>query len=177
MKVVRLLAVAPGILLFAISSNADDACRYMKSREGLSAYETGGPYALDNFLFTKGRTDLREFLWKHWYEHTKGVAEAKAFTVDRGTVTALYIIQPDAKGHWGIDVELDRPMDQPCTSFHADALVRLSISDPKNDQAQTRGGWPPGEIPKRRLADSKIAKSKTYQILLVSNNQSIGDWI
>jgi hypothetical protein len=64
-------------------------------------------------------------LWKHWHEHVKGVAEAKAQTVDRGTVTVLYIVQPDAQGRWGIDVELDRPMDQPCIAFHADTLVRL----------------------------------------------------
>jgi len=125
MKVVRLFAAAAGILSFALSSYADDACRYMKSREGLSAYESSGPYALDNFRVTKGRTDLREFLWKHWHEHVKGVAEAKAQTVDRGTVTVLYIVQPDAQGRWGIDVELDRPMDQPCIAFHADTLVRL----------------------------------------------------
>jgi hypothetical protein len=74
------------------ASNGNDACRYIKSRNGLSGYESGGPYTLDHFRLTKGRTDLREFLWKHWHDHIKGVAEAKVGTVDRGTVRVLYLI-------------------------------------------------------------------------------------
>jgi hypothetical protein len=143
------------------ASNGDDGCRYIKSHSGLSGYENGGPYALDHFRLTTGRTDLREFLWKHWHDHIKGVAEAKVGTVDRGTVTELYIIQPDAQGRWGIDVELDRPMDPPCVTFHADSIVRLPILDPKDDISQTIGLRPSGEIPKKRLADSKVANSKS----------------
>lgn len=172
-----LLVATLGILSFSSASISDDACRYMKSREGLSAYESAGPYSLDHFRVTRGRTDLREFLWKHWHEHIKGVAEAKVQTVDRGIVTVLYLVQPDAQGRWGIDVELDRPMDQPCVAFHADSLVRLPVLEPDNDIEQTRGLWPPNEIPKGRLADSKIAKPRTYRVLLVSNNKPTGDEI
>jgi hypothetical protein len=75
---------------------ADDACQYMRSRSGLSGYETGGPYKLEHFHLTKGRTDLREFLWTHWHNHIKGVAEAKVGAVDAGIVTALYVVRPDA---------------------------------------------------------------------------------
>ena len=39
----------------------------------------------------------------HWHEHKKGVAEAKAGTVDRGTVKELYLVHHDAQGLWGID--------------------------------------------------------------------------
>ncbi len=67
----------------------------MKSRSGLSGYENGGPYILDHFRLTKGRTDLREFLWTHWHDLKKGVAEARVGTVDRGTVRVLYLIQSD----------------------------------------------------------------------------------
>ena len=48
---------------------------------------------------------------------SKGIAEVRAGTVDRGTVRVLYIVQPDGEGHWGIDIELDRPMDPPCISL------------------------------------------------------------
>ena len=57
------------------------------------------PYSLAVFILTKGRTDLREFLWQHWHGHSKGIAEASVGTVDAGRVTALYVVQPDAQGH------------------------------------------------------------------------------
>jgi hypothetical protein len=101
----------------------------MKSRDGLAGYERGGLYRLEHFRLTKGRTDLREFLWKHWHSKITGIAEASVGTVDRGTVQVLYLIQPDAQGHWGIDVEMDRPMDPPCVAFHTDSLVRGAYSE------------------------------------------------
>jgi hypothetical protein len=154
------------------ASNGDDGCRYMKSRKGLSGYESGGPYTLDHFRLTAGRTDLREFLWKHWHEQKKGVAEAKVGTVDRGTVRELYLVQPDTQGHWSIDVELDRPMDPPCIAFHADSLVRVPIANPQEDYpSQTLGFWPPDKIPPKRLADSDIVDAKLYRIVLVRNNR------
>jgi len=128
----------------AVQAKKQQGCRYMKSRIDLTGYENGGPYILDHFRLTKGRTDLREFLWTHWHDHKKGVAEARAGTVDRGTVKVLYLIQPDARGQWGIDVELDRPMDPPCVAFHADSLVRTPIAKPNEDYpSQTLGLWPP----------------------------------
>jgi TonB family protein len=159
--------------------NGDPPCRYMKSRDGLSGYESGGPYTLDHFRLTTGRTDLREFLWKHWHEHMKGVAEARVGTVDRGTVKALYLVQVDEQGLWGIDVELDRPMDPPCVTFHADSLVRVPIANPKEDYpSQTLGLWPPDEIPPKRLADSDVVDSKLYKILLVRDKKpASGDTI
>lgn len=156
------------------ASNGDDGCRYMKSRKGLSGYESGGPYTLDHFRLTTGRTDLREFLWKHWHEHKKGVAEVRVGTVDRGTVKVLYLVRPDVHGVWGIDVELDRPMDPPCVTFHADSLVRVPIANPKEDYpSQTIGLWPPDEIPPKRLADSDVVDSKLYRVVLVRNNKPV----
>src|SRR5437868_7954234 len=155
MKSLLLLAATIGALMLVPASNGDDACRYIKSRTGLSGYESGGPYTLDHFRLTNGRTDLREFLWRHWHEHRKGVAEAKVGTVDRGIVKVLYLIQPDVQGLWGVDVELDRPMDPPCLTFHADSLVRLPIANPKEDYpSQTVSLWPADEIPPNRVADS-----------------------
>jgi hypothetical protein len=110
------------------------------------------------------------------HEHKKGVAEAKAGTVDRGTVKVLYVVQPDAQGLWGIDVELDRPMDPPCVAFHADSLVRVPIANPKEDYpSQTLGFWPPDEIPPKRLADSDVVDSKLYRVVFVHNKKSVGD--
>lgn len=158
------------------ASNADDTCRYMKSRSGLAGYETGGPYTLDHFRLTKGRTDLRVFLWKHWHDHKKGVAEVKVGTVDAGTVKELYLIQPDAQGKWGIDVEMDRPMAPPCITFHADSLVRLSIKNPSEDYpSQTLGFWPPDKIPDNRLADSEVKDPRSYKIVLVLNNKPVSN--
>jgi hypothetical protein len=71
-----------------------ESCRYMRSSRGLAGYERGGPYSLEHFRLTKGRTDLREFLWKHWHNNIRGFAEVQAGTVDRGTVKVLYLIQP-----------------------------------------------------------------------------------
>jgi hypothetical protein len=81
-------------LAVVLPSNADDSCPYLKSRRGLAGYESGGPYKLEHFHLTKGRTDLRDFLWKHWHNRIRGVAEAKVGTVDAGIVTALYVVQP-----------------------------------------------------------------------------------
>ena len=103
MKPLAFLTAAAGVLMLVLTSNGDDGCRYIKSRMSLTGYESGGPYTLDHFRLTKGRTDLREFLWKHWHNHERGIAEAEARTVDRGTVRVLYIIQPDLQGRWGID--------------------------------------------------------------------------
>ena len=144
----------------------------MKSRDGLSGFESGGPYTLDHFRLTKGRADLREFFWKHWHGHIKGVAEARAGTVDRGTVRVLYIIAPDEQGRWSIDVELDRPMDPPCITFDADSLVRLPIHNPDEEYpSQTIGLWPPDKIPSKRLPDSEVVDPKLYRVLLVRDNK------
>src|SRR5882762_7876886 len=130
MKPLLLLAATIGALMLVPANNGDDACRYIKSRTGLSGYESGGPYTLDHFRLTNGRSDLREFLWKHWHEHRKGVGEAKVGTVDR-------------------------PIDQPCLTLHADSLVRVPIANPKKDYpSQTVGLWPADEIPPNRVADS-----------------------
>jgi hypothetical protein len=174
MKPLLLLAAAIGVLMLVPASNGGDACRYIKSRKGLSGYENGGPYTLDHFRLTRGRIDLREFLWKHWHEHRKGVAEAKVGTVDRGIVKVLYLIHPDVQGLWGIDVELDRPMDPPCLTFHADSLLRVPITNPKEDYpSQTVGLWPADEIPPNRLADSAAMDSKLYRVILVRNNKPL----
>ena len=150
----------------------------MKSRSDLPGYESGGPYILDHFRLTKGRTDLREFLWAHWHEHKKGVAEARAGTVDRGTVKVLYLIQPDAKGQWGIDVELDRPMDPPCVAFHADSLVRVRIAKPDEDYpSQTLGLWPPDKLPQGVLSDSEVKDAKFYRVILVRDSKPLSDEI
>ena len=172
MKRLVTIAAAVGFLIFAPAGSGDDSCRYMKSRDGLSGFESGGPYALEHFRLTKGRTDLREFLWNHWHGHVKGIAEARVETVDRGTAKVLYLIQPDAQGHWGIDVELDRPIDPPCITFHADSIVRLPIrARGEGDPSQTVGLWPPDKIPSKRLPDSKVKDSKSYQVILVRNNK------
>ncbi len=93
----------------SIQSKPLEACRHMKTRHGLAGYERGGPYRLEHFRLTKGRTDLREFLWKHWHSKIKGIAEARVGTVNVGTVKVLYLIQPDEQGRWGIDVGMESP--------------------------------------------------------------------
>ncbi len=159
-------------------SNGDDACRYIKSRDSLAGYENGGPYSLDPFRLTKGRTDLREFLWTHWHDHKKAVAEARVGTVDRGIVTVLYLIQPDAKGLWGIDVALDRPMDPPCLALRADSLVRVPIAKPDEDfPSQTLDSWSPDALPQRVLSDSDVEDAKLYRVILVREHKRLTDEI
>lgn len=108
-----------------------------------------------------------------------GVAEAKIGTIDAGTVTALYIVRPDQAGNWGIDVELDRPMQPPpCSTFHADSMVRLPIAKPDEDYpSQTMGFWPPDELPKKRVDDNADIGPKFYQIQLVNAGKPIGDTV
>jgi hypothetical protein len=158
----------------------DDACRYIRSRSSLSGYETGGPYTLDDLNLTKGRSDLREFLWKHWHDHKKGVAEAQFPTIDAGISKVLYLVQPDAQGNWGIDVgRSDRPFP-PCVTSRADSLVRLPIDDPMENypsRKQTVGDWPRDEIPKKRLADSEVKDSKLYRVVLTRDNKRVDDAI
>jgi hypothetical protein len=178
MKPLALLIAAVGVLTLVPVSKCDEACRYIKSRNSLSGYESGGPYTLDHFRLTTGRTGLREFLWTHWHEHRKGVADAKIGTVDRGIVTVLYLVQPDAKGLWGIDVEIDRPMDPPCVAFHADSLVRIPVAKPDEDYpSQTLGVPPSARIPQVRLADSEKKDAKLYRLVLVKDTKPVGDAI
>lgn len=163
-------------LTFALilAASAEVPCRYLKSRSALAGYEIGGPYKLDHFKLTKGRTDLRDFLWTHWHKHIKGVAEAKVGTVDAGTVTVLYVVQPDMQGHWGIDVELDRPMRPPCSTFHADSLVRVPIDKPDDDNHQTLLYIPDGVVPpEARLPDSSSKDAKYYKLVLMTNDEPL----
>jgi hypothetical protein len=168
-------------IIVVLPTFADDSCPYLKSRSGLAGYETGGPYKLEHFHLTKDRTDLRDFLWKHWHGHIRGVAEAKVGTVDVGTVTALYVVQPDSQGQWGIDVELGRPMSPPlaCSAFHADSVVRLPIRKPDEDYPfQTLGPYlPDGKLPRTLLTDSEIKDPKYYKLILVEDGKAVGDTI
>ena len=174
MKPLVLLAAAVGSLQLVPTSRADQGCRYMQSRSGLAGYENGGLYILDHFRLTKGRTDLREFLWQHWHGQKKGVAEARVRTVDRGTVRVLYLVQPDAEGRWGVEVEINRPADPPCLSFYADALVRVPIAKPDEDYpSQTSGLWAVDKLPANRVADSDDVESKFYRLMLVRNNKPL----
>ena len=168
------------VFTLALAASAEDPCPYLKSRSGLAGYETGGPYKLEHFQLTKGRTDLRDFLWKHWHSHVKGVAEARIGTVDAGTVTALYVVQPDSQGQWGIDVELGRPLQPPrCSAFHADSLVRFPIRKPNEDYpSQTLGPYlPDGKLPKAQVPDSEAMDPKYYKLILVENGKGAGDTI
>ena len=181
------------------TASAQEPCVVMKSRIRFAGYENGGPYKLEHFRLTKGRTDLREFLWTHWHNHVRGVAEAKVATVDAGIVTAWYVIQPDAKGQWGIDIELNRParnipgvrknsagegvrqVEPPtCSAFHADSLVRVPIRKPDEDYpSQTLGPyWPDRTVPKSvRMPDSEVKDAKYYTVILIANQKGVGDTI
>ena len=169
------------LLTLVLVASAEEPCRYLNSRSALAGYETGGPYELEHFQRTKGRTDLREFLWKHWHNHIKGVAEAKVGTVDAGIVTVLLVIQPDGKGQWGIDVELGRPVQPPpCSAFHADSLVRVPIRKPDEDYpSQTLGPyWPDRSVPQKyRMSDAETKYAKYYTVILMANEKAIGDRI
>jgi hypothetical protein len=177
----RVLAMTLTVLAFALlapATPAQEACRFIKSRAGLIGYETGGPYSLDPFRLTKGRSGLREFLWQHWQAHKRGLAQAETGTVDRGTVKILYLIQPDAQGNWGIDVEIDRPLDPPCIAIHAESLIRLSIANPaQNSLSRTSGPWPSDKIPENQLPASERKNPKSYRVILVHNDKPITDAI
>lgn len=174
----KIAAVSILVLALGFQTHSQTSCRYVKSLSGLVGYDKGGPYTTDHFRLTKGRTDLREFLWTHWHEHKKGIAEERGGTVDMGTVKVLYIVQADAKGQWGVDVELDRLMDPLCVAFHADSLVRVPIAKPDQDYpSQTLALWPPDKIPQSRLADSEVKDAKLYRLILVKENKPITDAI
>jgi hypothetical protein len=100
------------------------------------------------------------------------VAEARLRTADAGVVKTLYVVQPDAQGHWGIDVELDRPLRPPCVSFHADLLVRVPFA--KRDGESVR---PPDKLPENPIADSEVKKANSYRVVLVRNGKAVGDAI
>ena len=161
------------------SAKGDSPCRYLTSHKRPAGYESGGPFILEHFHLTKGRLELREFIWKHWHDHIKGFAEAKAGTVDRGVVTVLYLIEPDAQGRWSIDVELDRPMDPPCVAFSADALIRVPIRNPNEEYpSQTLDLWlPEGRLPKERLPETSVVEPRLYRLLLVRDNKPLSDAI
>jgi hypothetical protein len=169
------------LLTLVLAATAEEPCKYLNSRNALAGYETGGPYKLEHFTLTKGRTDLRDFLWRHWHNHIKGVAEARVGTVDAGTVTILYVIQPDAKGAWGIDVELGRPVQAPaCSAFHADSLVRVPIRRPEEDYpSQTLGQyWPDRTVPvKFRMHDDEMKDAKYFTVILMADEKAMGDTI
>jgi len=168
------------VFTLAFWASAEEPCPYLKSGSPLAGYDTGGPYELEHFKLTKGRRDLRDFLWKHWHNHTKGVAEARVGTVDAGTVTALYVVQPDSYGRWGIYVELGRGLKPiPCSAFHADSLVRFPIRKPDEDYpSQTLGPYlPEGKLPKTRLADTEVKEPKYYKLIFVQNGKAVGDTI
>jgi hypothetical protein len=89
------------------------------------------------------------------------------------------VASPTSRGKWGIDVELDRPMDPPCVAFRADSLVGVPIAKPdEDDPSQTLGLWPPDKLPQGLLSDSEVRDAKLFRvILLVRENKPIGDEI
>jgi hypothetical protein len=179
MKIAHSVIATVMVLSLTIVANADDACHYMKERSALSGYDTGGPYKLDHFKMSNDRRDLREFLWSHWHGRRRGIAEARVGTIDAGTVTALYVVHPDANGQWGIDVELHRPIQPPpCSVFRADAIARVPIRKPDDDNSQTLLYIPDGVVPsKARLPDSMTVGGKYYKIVLMANDKALGDGI
>jgi len=165
------------LFMFCAHSGAQGACRYLGTKTPLPRYETGGPYVLDHFQLNKDRTDLREFLWKHWHDHVPGIADTKVKTIDAGMPRELYIVQPDAKGVWGVDIELKIPEIPQCVSFHADSLVRVPISQPDSDTYQTLGPNSDDTLPNSRVPDSANLAGKFYWVILLANSSVIANAI
>lgn len=164
-----------GMSLFGIGAAAQE-CRHIGNPSDLKGYEAGPTYTLRHFKFTNDRAELRKFLWEHWRNHRKGLVTANVETVDRGTVKVLYIVQPDPTGAWGVDVELDRPLDPPCITFRVDLLTRLPLEKNAPDYPdQTLGFWPPPKLPARRVPDSENRGPKLYRLALVSGGKPISD--
>jgi hypothetical protein len=176
MKATLVISLAVILSTSSWTVAAQSPCKLIKNRSALSSIEYGGPFVLDHFKLTQGRINLREFLWKHWSGRLAGVAEARVGTIDAGTVTALYIVRQNAKGDWGIDVALDRPLQHPCTAFHADSLVRLPIDKPDEDYpSQTLGYWPSDKLPKKRVPKADGRSPKFYKVQLVEDGKPSGD--
>lgn len=164
------------VLVTAAASYSQGTCVYTKSRTALAGYASGGPFDLRPDKLTVGRLELREFLWKHWHERTRAFAEVNAGTIDAGVVKALYVIQPDPQGKWGIDVELDGPKQPPCRAFHADYPIRVPIKDPNEDYpSQTGDTWPDDKIPNNRLPDSAVKDPKLFRVMLIRGPGPAGD--
>jgi hypothetical protein len=168
------------LLSLAVVANAAEDCPYLNAGGRLPGYDTGGPYKPDYFKMDRDRTNLREFLWTHWKGHTKGIARVRVSTVDEGAITELYVVQPDTKGRWGIDVERDNPYSwnlqakpyPPCWDWHVDSLVRISIGNPRQ---ASDPDFPDGKIPeKMRLADSDVREAKDYLVVLLINEDIRG---
>ena len=167
------------LLSLTLVANAAEDCPYLNAGGRLPGYDTGGPYKPGYFKMDKDRTDLREFLWTHWSGHTKAIARVRVSTVDEGAVTELYVVQPDDKGQWGIDVERDHQRSwpniwakpqPPCWNFHSDSLVRISIGNPHQARVPD---FPDGKIPeKMRLADSEVRNANEYLIVLMHDEKA-----
>jgi hypothetical protein len=154
-------------------------CHTADERFQLEGYESGGIFTLQHFSHTEGRARLRSFLWEHWHGRQRGYAKAEVGTVDAGTVKMLYIIHPDEQGQWGIDVRVQRQIQQPhCSTFHANSLVRVSVRKGAPDYpAQTLSLWLPNGLPKTILKDDLVVNPNSYRVILEANNRAIGDTI
>jgi hypothetical protein len=165
------------LLLLSTYARADDSCQFLGKKTALPNYESGGPYVLDHFQLNKDRADLRDFLWKHWHNHVAAVAKFEVKTIDAGTPTELVIIEPNAQGVWGINVEIDSRMYPPCVRFHADDLVRVPIGEPSNDYYQTLGYYPNDKLPKSRVPDDAVTEPRNYWIVLVKDGKPASNTI
>lgn len=177
MRVRAAVFISAFILFFSANSGAQSACRYIGTKTTLPKYEVGGPFVLDHFQLNKDRTDLREFLWKHWHDHVAGIADTKERNLDAGMPRELFIVQPDARGVWGVDIELKLPEIPQCVSFHADSLVRVPISQPDNDTYQTLGPNSDETLPNSRVPDAATLAGKFYWVILLANSSVIANAI
>jgi hypothetical protein len=96
------VSVALLLLMSQISPSA-----YAVDRR-LQEYDVFGPYTFSNLVDQAWRTNddaFRAFIWSHWHEHRKGIAQITTYSKE-GKASACnftYYIEPDESDSWHIE--------------------------------------------------------------------------
>jgi hypothetical protein len=94
----------------ALATPSDLIARDPDKPRDLRMYERAGPYVFstkananeDGFLMA---ASVRDFLWRHWHDHRRGLLLTITFTIEGLPNRTSYFVEPDGYGKWQIATE------------------------------------------------------------------------
>ncbi len=138
------------------------------------AYEQAGTYEFTTYMneqeIISKQAEMRKFIWEHWINHKLAMITAKYCTSEGDQTTKIYLIEPNIKGKWNINIFIQHDLS---------SSVKDKIMKPKNEYISFTKLFrmnidEVGNISKDKLSDKVYINPHKYVLIFenYSNNKT-----
>jgi hypothetical protein len=143
----------------------------------LNGYEIAGPYILAHETATLEdilvmRASARDFLWRHWRGHRRGVLTTVSFTTEGLPIRTTDFVEPDEHGKWKIVSETQRSVlgtktNSPDSAKQVETSTAYSVERVEP--------LPDGTASDKPIPDNKSRDPMSYRLVLKDRAGKIVD--